>query len=623
MSTTVTVNGQLVRLPPNMVIGKGGEADVYKLPRGKALKLFKRPDDPDYAGQPAAQQGAHQRILAHQAKLPAFPSSLPPEVIAPVALAYDSANHIAGYTMPFMANMEALMSLGRRDYRETNNLDGNHVVTVFRTLAETVHRIHEAGVVIGDFSDLNILTAPDGRIALIDADSMQYGPYSCQTFTSRFVDPLRCAPDQLVLTRAHNTDSDWYAYFVMLLQSLLYTGPYGGVHRPATGPRLQHDKRVLGRITVLSPEVVYPKPAIPLTVLPDDLLHYMERVFTHDVRGRFPQPLLDNLRWTTCATCGTLHARARCPQCQQPGTPKPVMTIHGNVTARMIFRTNGHILQTVFQDNTLRYLYQEKKGVFRENGRQVMQTADARQRRLRIQGSTTIAADPTALAIYDREGNETERHAIDAYRDRLPMVDTNSNTTVWVQNGQLVSAGRYGPVYIGDILRNQTLVWAGEHFGLGFYQAGAITRTFVFRPGIRGINDQVDIGPVVGQITDATCAFANELAWLFLAVSYNGALKHRCFVVNRHGNVLASAEAEQGDDSWLGRSIRGHMAVGTSLFVATDDGIARIECADDTLTVTTTFAGTEPFVDSHTHLIPGRGGIHAVSSNTITLLQLT
>ncbi len=622
MATTVTVNGQPVRLLPSMVIGKGGEADIYKLPKGKVLKLFKRPDDPDYAGQPAAQAGAMQRLKTHQTKLPAFPADLPPEVIAPLALAYDAPGHIAGYTMPFVAGMEPLMSLGRRDWRESNGLDGNHVIDVFRTLAETVSAIHGANVVIGDFSDLNVLTALDSRIALVDADSMQFGAFMCQTYTNRFVDPLQCAPDQLALTRPHTMDSDWYAYFVMLLQSLLYVGPYGGVHRPKTGPRLQHDKRVLGRITVLSPDVIYPKPAIPLTTLPDDLLQCMEQVFVHDTRGQFPRTLLDSLRWTTCATCGLTHARARCPQCQMPGTPMPVMTVRGNVTAREVFRTSGHILQAVFHGSVIRYLYQEKGEVLREGGRRIMSATDAKRQRLRIQRDNTVTAGPTVLRFYDANDLETGRHVVESYRDRLPMFDTNSTTTVWIQNGQLVSAGRYGPVYIGDILSNQTLVWTGEHFGLGFYQAGQLTRTFVFRPGVRGINDRVDIGPIAGQITDATCTFANEYAWLLLAVSDGGVLKHRCFVIDMRGNVLATAEAEQGSDSWLGRSIRGHMAVGSSLFVATDDGIVRVECTGGAINVATTFAGTEPFVDSHTYLVPGQGGIHAVSSTTITLLQI-
>ena len=620
--TTVTINGKSVRLTPTMVIGKGGEADVFKLSAAEVLKLYKRPNDPDYAGQPAAQEGARQRIANHQTKLPAFPKGLPPEVIAPLTLAYDTPGHIAGYTMPFVSGMEVLMNLGKRDYRESNGLDGNHVVSVFRQLANIVGGIHAARVVIGDFSDLNVLSSLDGKIALVDADSMQYGTYLCQTFTNRFVDPVRCGPKQLMLTQPHNADSDWYAYFVMLLQSLLYTGPYGGVHRPKTGPRLQHDKRVLGRITVLHPDVIYPKPALSLTTLPDDILQHMERVFVHDTRGQFPVTLLDSLRWTTCTTCGFTHARARCPQCQMPGAPRPVMTVRGNVTAKEIFRTSGLILQTAFHGGAIRYLYEENGRVMRENGQQIMSAETARGRRLRIQRHNTVAADQTAIVTYGADGVETTRYAIESYRGRLPMFDATSSTTVWTQNGQLVSAGRYGPEYIGDILGNQTLIWAGDQFGLGFYQAGQITRTLLFKPGVRGINDTVDIGTIAGQLIDATCVFGGNLAWLFMVVSEGGNIRHRCYVVDASGTVLAKEEVEQGDDSWLGRSIRGHMATGASLFAATDDGIVRVGCGNGRVNVESTFPDTEPFVDSRTYLVSGPGGIHAVSSQVITLLVI-
>lgn len=623
MATTVDINGRPVRLLDNMVIGKGGEADIYKLADGASvLKLFKLPGDPDYVGQPNAQEGARQRIKLHQTKLPAFPRGLPGEVVTPTSLAYDRPGHIAGYTMPFIDGMEVLMRLGQRDYRETNHLDGNHVVGVFRKLADVVGGVHNNQVVIGDFSDLNVLVGLDGRLALVDADSMQFDKFFCQTFTSRFVDPLRCATDQLTLAQSHNQESDWYAYFVMLLQSLLYVGPYGGVHRPKTGPRLQHDKRVLKRITVLSPDVIYPKPAISLTTLPDDLLQYMERVFVGNARGRFPLALLDGMRWTKCNACGFVHARAVCPQCQMPGLPKPVMTIRGTVTMTTVFQTEGLILQAEMHDGAVRYLYEENGNVLREGGRVIMTAAEARRNRLRIQRDKTVAANAVSLRMLDASGKETNRYVVGSYRDRLPMFDTNAHTTVWLQNGQLVSEGRHGPTFIGTILDNQTLVWTGETFGLGFYQAGQLTRTFVFRPGIQGINDRVDVGPISGQIVDATCAFSNDRAWLFLAVSDNGTMKHRCYVVDAKGAVLAKAEADQGEDSWLGRSIRGHMAAGTSLLVATDDGIVRVGVTNGAVSVDKTFPDTEPYVDTQTYLVPGPGGIHAVSNKSIKLIVI-
>ncbi|BDM80021.1 hypothetical protein [Acaryochloris marina] len=44
----VYINQKRVRLRPQQAIGKGGEADVYRLNRTTAVKLFKPPSHPDF-----------------------------------------------------------------------------------------------------------------------------------------------------------------------------------------------------------------------------------------------------------------------------------------------------------------------------------------------------------------------------------------------------------------------------------------------------------------------------------------------------------------------------------------------------------------------------------------------
>jgi hypothetical protein len=50
-------------------------------------------------------------------------------------------------------------------------------------------------------------------------------------------------------------------------------------------------------MTILYPEVQYPKLAIPYGTLPDELLHYWQRVLAQEVRDLCPLPLLDTLHW--------------------------------------------------------------------------------------------------------------------------------------------------------------------------------------------------------------------------------------------------------------------------------------------------------------------------------------
>ena len=619
--TTVYVRGRQARLQPSMVIGKGGEADIYRLDASTALKFYKRPTDPDYTGDTNAQQGAAIRIKEQQTKLPAFPSALPVEVVTPTELAYDaSQKSIVGYTMPFIDKMDVLMRLSDRQYRETGGIDGNQVVDVFRKLHAVVASLHAKGVVIGDFNDLNVLT-DRSDVRIIDADSMQYGGFHCHTFTNRFVDPLRCDPSMLQLARPHNEMSDWYAYFIMLLQSLLYVGPYGGVHRPKTGKRLQHDPRVLQRLTVLDPSVIYPKPAQSLQSLPDELLDYMKAVFEEDVREAYPTRLLDMLRWTTCLTCGLSHARSRCPGCARPGAVKEAVAIRGTVMANRLFKTDGRLLHVANQNGTLHYLYYENGAFYREGGRKLLTGNLAPGLRFRIQGSTTVIGRDEALISIAEDG-ASQRHTTDRYRTNLPVFDANARATFWVTNGQLVKSDRLGPSYIGDVLSGQTMFWVGASFGFGFYQAGQFVRSFIFDTQTRGLNDQVAISSLPGQLVDATCVFSEDRAWFLTALQNQSQLVYRCYVIDRSGTVLAQTEVQPGDDSWLSHGIRGHLAVGASLYVATDEGIVRVGIDNGQVARERKFPDTEQFVDAHTQLVLGQGGIYAVSPKEITQLTI-
>jgi DNA-binding helix-hairpin-helix protein with protein kinase domain len=282
----VHIGGRQFTVDPSTAIGKGGEADIYKYGNGQVLKLFKTPDHPDLANDPHEQAGAAARLREHQDKLPAFPRGLPDKVITPKELAYDSAKHVCGYTMPFVPGTEPLLALSRKRFR-TSGFTDEMVVATFRSLYDTVSGIHDKSVVIGDFNDLNVLVHQTDPY-VIDADSMQFGQFLTRVFTAKFVDPLLCDPKASAptLVKPHNALSDWYAYMVMLMQSFLYAGPYDGVYRPTDkAKRITHDARPLKRITVFDPEVKYPRPARPMDELPDFLLSAFQSVFVSDERS--------------------------------------------------------------------------------------------------------------------------------------------------------------------------------------------------------------------------------------------------------------------------------------------------------------------------------------------------
>jgi len=612
------LNGQPITL--DHLLGVGGEAEIYRLGK-KAVKIYKTARHPDFAGAPEEQRQATERIAEHQHKLRDFPTGLPARVIAPTDLITDGHTRIVGYAMPLLAGTEPLRRYSDKTFR-LQGIGPEVVRAIFTDLHPTVQQLHSHKVVISDFNDLNVLIK-NNEAYIIDADSFGFGQYLSRLFTVRFVDPLLCDPkaDRLNLVKPHNFNSDWYAFAIMLMQSLLFVDPYGGVYIPnGKNKRIAHDARPLKRITVFHPEVRYPKPATPYQNLPDDLLHYFEQTFVKDERGEFPLSLLTNWNWAKCTVCGTEHGRATCPNCGRTGQiVKQKVVARGKVIATLVFKTNGIIMQSAIQDGRPLWLYHDDHAFRREDNSVLISGEPDPKLRLRLQGDKTIVGK-NGQAIIFHNGKIIDRVAVDDYAE-VPMFDTNHGHYYYLTNGQLYRNGDIGREYMGDTLTNQTIFWVGEKFGLGFYRAGALQIGFVFNSAQRGINDRVTFAPIRGHLIDATTTFSGNKAYFFTSSQESGRTVNRCQLVNSAGEIEASAEALAGDGSWLG-IIRGHVALANCLLSPTDNGVVKVETQNCQLTVTKEFPDTEPFVDTQSKLLAGNDGLYVVGRHEIWRLQI-
>jgi len=613
-----------IRINPANAKGKGGEADIFQINDSQVVKIFKKPEHPDYAGNQHEQEGARKRIEEHQRKLIEFPQNLPVKVLAPNPnnLVYDRANRIAGYAMMFLKGLDVLLSYGDRAFGQA--VPYEQKMDICLGLHESLRQTHPLGVVFGDFNDLNVLVKGT-ETWIIDVDSAQFGSYLCRVFTEKFVDPILCDPKSKrpMLVRPFNANSDWYAYDVMLMSCLLYVGPYGGIFKPGDKKKLiPHDQRPLKRITVFHSEVQYPKPAIHWRVLPDDLLEHFHQRFEKDVRGQTPLALLEKIRWTKCTNCGVEHARAMCPECfiAPPAAIRETTVVRGTVVASTIFTTKGVILHASYQEGRLRWLYHENEEYRREDGKVVTKGKLDPQVRYRIKGKKTLIGKSNVVVILD-PNEENERIVVDTY-GQLPIFDSNGEFHYWSQNGQLHRNDPLGEEYIGDVLKNQTLFWVGPTFGFGFYRAGEINIAFVFDARRkRSLNDQVNVQPIRGQLVDATCVFSNKYAWFFTTSSEAGKLMNHCTLITASGETIASIETEKGSDHWLG-NIRGACAINKFLLMPTDDGIVRIEEENKQMVEAKKFPDTEPFVDTSSFLYPGTDGLYVIRNREIIRLKL-
>jgi hypothetical protein len=523
---SVWIDGSRVALAPAMLIGQGGEAEVYDLGDGRVLKWWKPADHPDFDGMPEAQAAVRQRLAEQPAKLRALPGNLPAAVVAPCgfALAGKRSREVIGYLMPKVTGT-ALHAYGELRWRRDHPVEGDEVIAMLLALHDALAALHRAGVVIGDCNDLNVLV--DGRhVHLIDVDSYQYGGFTCSMFSERFVDPRLCAAQQLVPVRPHDTDSDWFAFAVMAFRTLLGVGPWGGVAKqcPAT-------QRAVRRLSVLADDIVYPRAARPPQILPDELLATFREIFEHDTRGVFPRAALERLRLRRCGTCGEEHARVRCPACQALAHVPPAV-VHG---------------------------------------------------RLRYQ---TIPIPPAV------------------------------EPTVWLDGGALMRQTRLGPERIGSVLAGQTKIWVGDSLGVGFYRAGGYAVGLVFRPDRGPLDDRVALPKIRGRLISSHAVVGSDRAWLFLTTGSSTT----CIVIGADARVLATETLI--DATWLA-GVEGACAAGAFLFVPTDDGVARIEIVQNTITATRLFAETAPLVGAADRLVLCPGGLDVIRRRDAIRMQLT
>lgn len=591
----VIVGGRALRVSDVDLLGEGGEARVYRLGES-ALKLFHPPVD-------AAGRRARKRKAE---KLERFPRSLPAAVMAPRALATDRRGEVVGYVMGLVSNAEHFGRLASRKLRD-GAMPGARVISLFRRLHATLSQLHAMGVVVGDLNDGNVLASGDeagDEAVLIDADSMQFGPYPCLVGHERFLDPRLYGVD-LATSPRFSEGSDWYAFSVMLFSSLLCVHPFGGTH-PSLATLL---RRAEARHSALKADVALPRLAFTPSVLPDELLHWFEAVFERDERATFPAGLLA-VGFTRCR-CGVEHARAVCPVCHALGPlmTRPVLRSKGRCTARTVFETHGRILGASLQGG-LRSVYEEDGVVRREDGAEVATVLDRRNARFVVQGQATWVADGEGRVEKVERGRVGERARTE--RCVLGPVLCASSTVAYRQEGAwLIEQGTGARV--GQVLEGQTCLWTGERLGLGFYRVGGLTVAFLLRTGRAGLRHLEGVA-WQGRLVEADAVFDAGHALLTVVTELDGKEASHRWLFDETGALLAASPD----------GARGHAALlGGRVIIATDGGLLGLKVDSDRLVEAVSFPDSQGLVCAGDELLANSdGSLFVVGAREIVQLTL-
>jgi hypothetical protein len=335
MTHKIVLHGRPITLDPAQLLQSGGEGMVFGL-GDTAVKLYHQPT-PDRAAR--LQFWQKERLT----------DRLPANVVGPRALVYDQQQAIVGY------QMERLPANSRPSKQFANltaaaNLPATAIVAYFLNAAATLTLLHQRGLAVGDLSDRNLFyeQRTDGRLQdyWLDVDSYQVGPFPCPAATEPFLDPQLYRVADFSQRPVFSPATDWYAYLVILVKSLLLAHPYGGVHHAYPALR----SRAAAQVSLWQPEVVYPRRARPLECLSDELLHHLSRVFDKGERPVFPVELLRDYQQALrdCPACGLAYPveRGQCPGCRRQ-TAVPVMPPQADWRGRLLIAVEGRI-QTVF-----------------------------------------------------------------------------------------------------------------------------------------------------------------------------------------------------------------------------------------------------------------------------------
>jgi H/ACA ribonucleoprotein complex subunit 3 len=620
------INNTKVVLKPSDLFGEGGEAEIYKLDSKTALKLYKTPAHPQYRDDSpfgkAQRLQAQQRLQIYQIKLPQFPKGLAPHLVEPRDLVYDTPNQsrtIVGYTMPLVAQAHSLHEFAQRTFRESSGITLDDVIAVFTDLHRTVSDLHSNDVVIGDFNHLNVLVSGTDAF-IVDADSMQFGNFKCNTFTTRYTDPkiLVSVNGEIKMSKPYSVETDWYAYSVLLFESLLHVHPYGGVYKGKPGAQLSADERPLKRVSVFHNNVTYPAAANGLHTLPGEVLNFFSKVIEEDLRVAFPTRLLEALNpLKTQLLVNKVATSATITQSNQ------AQKTEGGTTSRAVFSTPGVILAVSHDSGNLRYLYHDGEKFVRENGEVVLNGNLDPGLKFAIQGTSTIIGKGSRSFLFADDGLRLPLK-VDQYRGHEPVFDANAEQTFFIEDGQLFKQTPARKTFIDDVLKEQTRIWMGPKFGFGFYLAGEFRRAFLFDGEVAG-RTLIDTDALQGNLLSVKCRFSDERLWLIVHFEQYGRILNRITSIDRHGKVFGTIEAIDSNSTWTDFSDSSCAAAFPlqaggqleTLLVATPSGIARIESINYQPRVTKIYDGTDQFAQPGDNLLFAKSGLYAWTSKSI------
>jgi hypothetical protein len=529
MQQTIYIGQQLFTLDAAQLIQSGGEGMVFGVGE-TAVKLYHHP------------QPHHVAKLRHWLDS-GLSQRLPPGVLGPRALVTDQSGQVIGFQMARLpADSFPIKKLANPHFRRQYAITLADVLALFRPIHATLTSLHRQHIIVGDLNDQNICftLSPDHTFTpfWLDVDSYQLGAFPCPVAMETFLDPHLYGVGDFGQRPYFSPATDWYAFFVLLVRSLLGVHPYGGVHTQYKTLAA----RAQAGVSILHPDVVYPATAVSPTTLTNNLRRHLSQVFEQGQRPPFPLSLLD----------GYAHVFAAPEVIPVPPPTTGVtclFTTPGFIEAvRMM--DNGRLRIIVRDGEQLRLVELGIGGVLREmalfNGRPGYRFA--------LFGDILAVNPPDSrqLLLLEIDGSQPRKMQMLATE---PFGDTAVFTASphhlyriagnWIMRGA-VQRGLYVEEAIATAHRRQTQFWASPHDPTlaGYHRVFAEQRYFVQHKS--AIYD-VPIPPLAAgeSVRETAVTFGPASVAFWRKINRRGRLFTDLILVNHRGHVeqrLSEAE---------------------------------------------------------------------------------
>lgn len=252
-------------------------------------------------------------------------------IIIPQNSIYNISSERIGFTLEYVNNAEYLCKLFTMSFKNRNSLTIKNIADVVDNMRDTLIKIHERNIIVGDYNEMNFLIDTKfEKVFHIDTDSWQTKSYKCNAI-------MHSVRDRTLPLGEFKESSDWFSWAVITFQLYIGLHPYKGRHQ------YDFEKRMDNNISVFNKEVKIPK-NIDFNFIPKNHLDYYKNVFINKDRSVPPK------------SQGASNIQI---------IRKVFIDDEADIKANLLFEYDSDILDVIYRNNA-RYVL-TKKSIYENN----------------------------------------------------------------------------------------------------------------------------------------------------------------------------------------------------------------------------------------------------------------